>query len=100
MLSQFVIISATRHRITRAVSSAQATWINLRHSSLSLVLTLPLIACGPMTKIAGMSDAELRAEMAECHNIANPSNSKAISCQNFKRECEKRVRDDGRYREC
>jgi len=69
----------------------------------SLVIMLPsfaLIACGPLTEIAAMSDSELRSELAQCHAIPNPSNSKAIACQNFTRECEKRVRNDGKYRDC
>ena len=65
-----------------------------------IMTLLALGGCGPMTKIAALSEAELRAELAECHSIANPSNSKAIGCQNFKRECEKRVKQDNRYRDC
>lgn len=70
-------------------------WITPRQIMPMTVLALS--ACGPMTKIAALSDTELRTELAECHSIANPSNSKAIGCQNFKRECEKRVKQDGRY---
>ncbi|NKB31632.1 MAG: hypothetical protein GKR91_00845 [Pseudomonadales bacterium] len=71
----------------------------LRNFSYTAVL-LFLIACGPLTEIAALSDSELRSEMAQCHAIPNPSNSKAIACQNFTRECEKRVKKDGKYRNC
>lgn len=63
-------------------------------------LVLFLWACGPLTEIAALSESELRAELAECASIANKSNSKTIACQNFVRECEKRVKQDGRYRAC
>jgi hypothetical protein len=42
----------------------------------------------------------LRAELNECNNIARPSNSKAIACQNFRHECETRMDRDGKYRDC
>lgn len=69
-------------------------------STVSLITLLPLTACGPLTEIAALSDSDLRAELTQCHAIPNPSNSKAIACQNFTRECEKRVKQDGKYRDC
>ena len=86
---------------SKAVDSARtAIRARLKLSGFAAMALLSITACGPMTKIAALSESELRAELTECHNIANPSNSKAIGCQNFKRECEKRVKDDGRYRDC
>ena len=66
----------------------------------SLAVVLLLAACGPMGKHAMLSESELSAELTECRNIANPSNSKAIACQNFRHECESRMDRDGKYRDC
>jgi hypothetical protein len=66
----------------------------------SLLLLLVLAGCGPMGKLAALSEAELRREVSECKSIASKSNSKAIACQNFTHECEKRVKADGNYRSC
>lgn len=68
--------------------------------TLSLVACLLVIACGPKGKFASLSESDLRAELNECNNIANPSNSKAIACQNFRHECESRMNRDGKYRDC
>ncbi len=70
-----------------------------RHALLGTLILLGT-ACGPLTEIAALSESELRSELTECAAIANPSNSKTIACQNFRRECEKRVKRDGRYRDC
>jgi len=63
-------------------------------------MVLMLSGCGPLTEIATMSDADLRGELTQCHAIPNPLNSKAVACQNFTRECEKRVKKEGKYRDC
>jgi|APSaa5957512493_1039668.scaffolds.fasta_scaffold147591_2 hypothetical protein len=73
--------------------------IGLRSFSYIPVLVL-LSSCGPLTKIGAMSEPELRSELTQCAAIPNPSNSKAIACQNFNRECEKRVNRDGKFRDC
>ena len=70
------------------------------HTLLLLPLLLLLVSCGPLGKMANVSEADLRSEMRECANIANLSNSKAIACGNFARECRKRVSADGLYRLC
>lgn len=78
------------------------------HSSVKILLRFSLLlgaclffaACSPRGKLASLSESDLRAELSECNNIANPSNSKAIACQNFRRECESRMDRDGKYRDC
>ena len=65
-----------------------------------LLLLLVLTSCGPMGKLAGLTERELRAEISECNSIASKSNSKSVACQNFVHECEKRVKADGNYRSC
>lgn len=72
----------------------------LKLSPAYIVSAIIVAACGPLTEIAALSDSDLRAELVQCHAIPNPSNSKAIACQNFTRECEKRVKQDGKYRDC
>ena len=68
-----------------------------RGIAVGVVLTT---GCGPMGSMAGLAENELRRELAECAAIASPSNAKAIACQNFQRECERRVKDDGMQRNC
>lgn len=65
-----------------------------------LLFLFILAACGPIGKQAALSERELRAELTQCTNIKNPSNFKAISCQGFVHECEKRMKRDGKYRNC
>lgn len=68
--------------------------------ALLLGACLLLAACGPRGRLASLDESVLRAELNECNNIARPSNSKAIACQNFRHECETRMDRDGKYRDC
>ncbi|MDA0688566.1 MAG: hypothetical protein O2948_07960 [Proteobacteria bacterium] len=72
----------------------------LFRGALTLGACLLVAACGPQGKFASLSESDLRAELSECNNIAKPSNSKAVACQNFRHECESRMDRDGKYRDC
>lgn len=47
-------------------------------------------------KLAKISDSELQDRMYECNTTLEQSPGMAISCDNFRRECQRR-RDQGRY---
>ncbi|PCH59558.1 MAG: hypothetical protein COC19_06950 [SAR86 cluster bacterium] len=65
-------------------------------TSIALILT----ACSGETAQSVLSENELRTEIAKCNNIRSPSNFKGMACQNFQKECEKRVKKDDRRRDC
>lgn len=61
-------------------------------STLALLLsTLTLAGCdmfgGPS---ADIPDAELRHKWRECKYLSNPSRTKALACENYVRECDRR----------
>ncbi len=72
----------------------------LKLTAVSVCLGLLVSGCGPSGQFTALSEAELRAELTACNNIANPSNRKAIACGNFRRECESRMERDGKFRNC
>lgn len=47
-------------------------------------------------KLAGLTDSELQDRIYECNAAQSQSPGFAISCDNYRRECERR-RDEGRY---
>lgn len=53
-----------------------------------------LAACG--SKLAALSDAQLQDKVYECNAAQSQSPGFAISCDNYRRECELR-RENGRY---
>ena len=62
---------------------------------------LPLIAAsvflaGCESKLAGISDVELQDKIYQCNTTVDQSPGFAISCDNYRRECERR-RDKGRF---
>ena len=60
-----------------------------------LVGLLPMLsACEG--KLAGLSDADLQDRIYECSTQQSQSPGFAISCDNYRRECERR-RKEGRY---
>ncbi|MEO9653766.1 hypothetical protein [Marinomonas sp.] len=56
-----------------------------------LLCTLSLAACdffaGPS---ADIPDNELRQKWRECKYLSNPSRTKALACDNYERECDRR----------
>ena len=67
------------------------------HPARVLCLCLGLLVCtGCEGKLAGMSDTELQDKMHECNTQTSQSPGFAISCDNYRRECERR-REAGRY---
>lgn len=71
----------TRHRPTRTGLVLAA-------------LLLGLTACE--SKLAQMSDAELQDHIYECSTNFDQSPGFAISCDNYRRECQRR-RDQGNF---
>lgn len=55
-----------------------------------------LVSSGCEGKLAGMSDTTLQDKMHECNTQTSQSPGFAISCDNYRRECERR-REAGRY---
>lgn len=55
---------------------------------------LSLAACEG--KLAQLTDTELQDRMYECNTTTEQSPGMAISCDNYRRECQRR-RDQGRY---
>ena len=63
--------------------------------------TLALLsACLPGGRLGQLSETELHRELSECRIIRNQSTSKGVACGNYGRECERRVKRDGKYRDC
>ncbi len=47
--------------------------------------------------IEKVSDQELLAKYSECQSTDNPSAAMGFACENYKRECERRRKETGRY---
>ena len=62
---------------------------------LSLLSITLLSACGD-SKFADMPQSELQNRYSECENASSLSPGAAITCDNSRRECEKRAGDKGR----
>lgn len=67
-------------------------------STLALLLTtITLAGCdmfgGPS---ADIPDTELRTKWRECKYLSEPSRTKALACENYTRECERR-KDNGNF---
>lgn len=61
-----------------------------------LLLAGMLGLAGCEGKLAQLSDTELQDRMYECDTTAEQSPGMAISCDNYRRECQRR-RDQGHY---
>lgn len=62
---------------------------------LAALLTLLLLSsCG--NELAGLTDSELQDRAHQCRSGRDQTPGQAISCDNFRRECQRR-RDEGRY---
>jgi len=62
---------------------------------------LPLVAvslflAGCESELAGISDVELQDRIYQCNTTVDQSPGFAISCDNYRRECERR-RENGRF---
>lgn len=55
-----------------------------------------LALAGCESKLAALSDSELQDRMYQCNTTAEQSPGFAISCDNYRRECERR-REEGRF---
>lgn len=60
-----------------------------------LLTIIFLSACGE-SKFADLSQSELQNRYSECENASSLSPGAAITCDNIRRECEKRAKDKGR----
>ncbi len=65
-----------------------------RRSALLLVGAAALSGCE--SKLAGLSDNELQDRMYECTTTVDQAPGMAISCDNYRRECQRR-REEGRF---
>jgi len=64
---------------------------------ISCALGIAVILCsGCSNKLAGMDDNELQDKSYACRQATQQSPGFAISCDNYKRECERR-REAGRF---
>lgn len=61
---------------------------------LLLAAAAGLAACE--SKLAGLSDTELQDRMYECNTTVDQAPGMAISCDNYRRECQRR-REEGRF---
>ncbi|MCB1685854.1 MAG: hypothetical protein R3E82_05600 [Pseudomonadales bacterium] len=62
---------------------------------LCLCFLVSMVA-GCESRLAGLSDTELQDNVHECNTQSSQSPGFAISCDNYRRECERR-REAGRY---
>ena len=69
---------------------------HLRKPAMLLVLAGLLGLAGCEGKLASLSDTELQDRMYECDTTPDQSPGMAISCDNYRRECERR-REEGRF---
>jgi hypothetical protein len=67
-----------------------------RKPALLLVLAGLTGLAGCEGKLAKLSDTELQDRMYECNTTTDQSPGMAISCDNYRRECERR-REEGRF---
>lgn len=62
-----------------------------------LLLASTLVMVGCEDKWSKMPDDELAAKRAECLNMNEPAPAMIQVCENYKRECDRRREDEGRY---
>ncbi|HAG94373.1 MAG: hypothetical protein CMK83_25105 [Pseudomonadales bacterium] len=60
-----------------------------------LICIAALSACGD-SKFADMPQSELQERYSQCENASSLSPGGAITCDNIRRECERRAEDKGR----
>lgn len=66
----------------------------IRLSILSLFIS---VTTGCDRAIEKVSDQELMGKYSECQNAENPSAAMGFACENYKKECERRRKETGRY---
>ncbi|MFT7108388.1 MAG: hypothetical protein ACI843_000023 [Psychrobacter glaciei] len=66
----------------------------IKQSALIVVLAL-LSACG--NGIANVSDDDLRNKVQQCDYAVNLSAAEHQACENFHRECKRRLKSEGRF---
>ena len=59
-------------------------------------LTLPILFGGCESKLASLADADLQDKVYECNAASSQSPGFAITCDNYRRECQRR-RGEGRF---
>lgn len=64
---------------------------------LALLAFLIAVSAGCDRKIEKMSNQELQGKSTECQNAENPSAAMGFACENYKRECDRRRKEMGRY---
>ncbi len=64
-------------------------------SLLVLTLSLLLFACG--NSISRLSDAELRSKVQGCDYAVNLNTADYQVCENYRRECKRRLKSEGRF---
>ncbi|MEQ8783474.1 MAG: hypothetical protein RIE06_27745 [Roseibium album] len=72
-------------------------WLRFAPPGRALLLVVGvtgLSACE--SRLAGLSDTDLQDRMYECNTTVDQSPGMAISCDNYRRECQRR-RDEGRF---
>lgn len=62
---------------------------------LLLVSVVTLVGCS--REIEKVSDEELRAKWSECVDMNDPAPAMLFACENYKKECERRGKETGRY---
>lgn len=62
---------------------------------IALLCITALSACGD-SKFADIPQSELQNRYSECENASSLSPGGAITCDNIRRECERRAKDKGR----
>jgi hypothetical protein len=70
--------------------------ISLRVKQLILIMSFALLsACG--NGIAKVSDDDLRNKVQECDYAMNQSAAEHLVCENYHRECNRRLKSEGRF---
>ena len=64
-------------------------------SLLVLMLSLFLFACG--NSMSGLDDNELRSKVQECDYAVNLNTADYQVCENYRRECKRRLKSEGRF---
>ena len=71
-------------------------WRHALPKSALAFFTASVFLVGCEGKLAGIGDMELQDKIYQCNTTADQSPGFAISCDNYRRECERR-RDKGRF---
>ena len=83
-----------------AYQSLSRPWSQSPRPQFAKTLVLSLLTIGLLSgcgsKLADVSDNELADQMHACRTDQDPSPGRAIACDNYKRECDRR-RKEGRF---